>query len=308
MAQALISNNAATTLSTAITTTGQLSMVVVDSSKFPTPTGGDYFYCTLLDASNIPEIVKVTAVAGSTFTIVRAQESTAARTFTSGASVRLALTAAVMGEFSRTTYVDSGLALKAAKAGDTYTGTHNFSGATAVTLPANTNIGSATPTAISYIINLTSDAQAQINSLNTLKAPIASPTFTGTVTIPSGASIAGFAPLASPVFTGNPTAPTPSAGDNDTSVATTAFVQGEIAAKAPIASPAFTGTPTAPTATLGDSSTTLATTAFVAATAFSAVLPAQSGNGGKLLTTDGSVASWASPPSPDLANMALGIV
>jgi hypothetical protein len=35
-----------------------------------------------------------------------------------------------------------------------------------------------------------------------LKAPIASPTFTGTVTIPSGASIAGFAPLASPTFTG----------------------------------------------------------------------------------------------------------
>lgn len=33
-------------------------------------------------------------------------------------------------------------------------------------------------------------------------APIASPTFTGTVTIPSGASISGFAPLASPTFTG----------------------------------------------------------------------------------------------------------
>ena len=32
------------------------------------------------------------------------------------------------------------------------------------------------------------------------------------------------APLASPVFTGNPTAPTPSPGDNDTSLATTAFV------------------------------------------------------------------------------------
>jgi len=38
-----------------------------------------------------------------------------------------------------------------------------------------------------------------------LKAPIASPTFTGTVTIPSGASISGFAPLASPTFTGTNT-------------------------------------------------------------------------------------------------------
>jgi hypothetical protein len=40
------------------------------------------------------------------------------------------------------------------------------------------------------------------------------------------------ATTASPVFTGNPQAPTPAAGDNDTSLATTAFVQTEIAAKA----------------------------------------------------------------------------
>jgi hypothetical protein len=41
---------------------------------------------------------------------------------------------------------------------------------------------------------------------------------------------AGIAPLASPAFTGNPTAPTPAAGDNDTSLATTAFVQAIAAA------------------------------------------------------------------------------
>ena len=35
-----------------------------------------------------------------------------------------------------------------------------------------------------------------------------------------------------PVFTGNPTAPTPSAGDNDTSIPTTAWVQTELAAAA----------------------------------------------------------------------------
>lgn len=38
------------------------------------------------------------------------------------------------------------------------------------------------------------------------------------------------APLASPVFTGNPTGPTPAPGDNDTSLATTAFVQAALAA------------------------------------------------------------------------------
>lgn len=37
------------------------------------------------------------------------------------------------------------------------------------------------------------------------------------------------APLASPVFTGNPTAPTPAVGDDDTSIATTAFVMDAFA-------------------------------------------------------------------------------
>ncbi len=83
-------------------------------------------------------------------------------------------------------------------------------------------------------------------------APIASPTFTGTVTIPAGASISGFAPLASPAFTGTPSLPTgttgvtQTAGNNTTAVATTAFVTTADNLKANLASPTFTGTPTAP--------------------------------------------------------------
>jgi microcystin-dependent protein len=46
-----------------------------------------------------------------------------------------------------------------------------------------------------------------------------------------GAQPAGsYAPLASPAFTGDPTAPTPTAGDNDTSIATTAFVTTAVSA------------------------------------------------------------------------------
>ena len=45
----------------------------------------------------------------------------------------------------------------------------------------------------------------------------------------SGASTTAFAPIGSPAFTGDPTAPTPAYGDNDTSVATTAFVQAAVA-------------------------------------------------------------------------------
>ena len=51
---------------------------------------------------------------------------------------------------------------------------------------------------------LVNDANLSTTLTNSiaLKAPLASPTFTGTVTIPAGASISGFAPLASPTFTG----------------------------------------------------------------------------------------------------------
>src|SRR5262245_66063123 len=45
----------------------------------------------------------------------------------------------------------------------------------------------------------------------------------------SPAQAAGsYAPINSPTFTGDPKAPTPTAGDNDTSIATTAFVTSAI--------------------------------------------------------------------------------
>jgi hypothetical protein len=78
------------------------------------------------------------------------------------------------------------------------------------------------------------------------------------------------ADLASPTFTGDPKAPTPATADNDTSIATTAFVKAQgyitnsaLATYAPLASPAFTGVPTAPTAAPGTNNTQVATTAFV---------------------------------------------
>ena len=60
---------------------------------------------------------------------------------------------------------------------------------------------------------------------------------------------------------GDSTATTPSAADDDTSIATTAFVKAQN--YAPTLSPSFTGNPTAPTQTTGNNSTRLATTAFV---------------------------------------------
>jgi hypothetical protein len=111
---------------------------------------------------------------------------------------------------------------------------------------------------------------ATVNSALDLKAPIASPTFTGTVSgvtkahvglgsvdntadadkpVSSATTTAlGLkAPVASPTFTGTVTIP---AG-------------ASISGFAPLASPALTGTPTAPTAAAGTSTTQVATTAFV---------------------------------------------
>jgi hypothetical protein len=115
-------------------------------------------------------------------------------------------------------------------------------------------------------------------------------TRTGAITL-TGADVtaAGGALLLSPAFTGTPTGPTAPGGDSSTQLATTAFVEAEIASHvagvssfngrtgsvtftagditsvggALLASPTFSGTPHAPTATAGDNSQQIATTAFV---------------------------------------------
>lgn len=114
-------------------------------------------------------------------------------------------------------------------------------------------------------------------------ATLASPVFTGDPQAPTPAtadndtSIAttafvkaqAYAKLASPVFTGDPQAPTPATADNDTSIATTAFVKAQ--GYAALASPTFTGTPAAPTAAAATNTTQIATTAFVKAQAYAAL-------------------------------------
>jgi hypothetical protein len=101
------------------------------------------------------------------------------------------------------------------------------------------------------------------------------------------------APLASPTFTGAPAAPTPTTGTNTTQIATTEFVQSEISVKAPSASPTFTGTPTAPTAATGTNTTQIATTAFV-----QTELAGLGGGGGASVTVSDTAPS--TPSSGDL--------
>jgi hypothetical protein len=88
-------NNAASTLASSILI-GATSLTVAAGTGglFPTLTGSNFFYCTLQNtAGTTIEIVKVTARSTDTFTIVRAQEGTAASAFALGDKVELRLTA-----------------------------------------------------------------------------------------------------------------------------------------------------------------------------------------------------------------------
>jgi len=98
----LFTNNGASTLSAAIATTGATSLTVTSAASFPT--GGNFRI--IVDS----EIMLVTAVAGTTFTITRGQESTTAATHTNGAAVNELLTAAQLnsgGVIARTDVVST---------------------------------------------------------------------------------------------------------------------------------------------------------------------------------------------------------
>lgn len=114
------------------------------------------------------------------------------------------------------------------------------------------------------------------------------------------------APSASPALTGTPTAPTAAQLTSTTQVATTEFATLAVgvettraiaaeALKAPLASPTFTGTVTLPAT--GSGSTEAVRKDYADGLVFAAVLPAQSGNAGKYITTDGTTASWQVPPA-----------
>ena len=152
------------------------------------------------------------------------------------------------------------------------------SGPTAAPGTATTQLAST-----AFVENAIVASTGGVSSFNTRTGAVA--------LLTSDITAAGGAPIISPNITGSPTAPTPTAGDNSTKLATTAFVgtaigslppgvatfngrSGVVALQltdvtsvggAPLASPVFTGTPQSTTPTPGDNSIRVATTAFVAA-------------------------------------------
>jgi hypothetical protein len=135
---------------------------------------------------------------------------------------------------------DLSTAVAAVYTSPTFTGT--------VALPSDTAIGTVTAAEIATLANATSEIQTQINAklattvAASTYAPLASPTFTGTVVLPADTSIDGVSATELSYL-------------NNVSSA----IQTQIDAKAPIASPTFTGTVSGVTAAmvgLGDVSNT----------------------------------------------------
>jgi hypothetical protein len=87
------------------------------------------------------------------------------------------------------------------------------------------------------------------------------------------------APLASPVFTGTPAAPTPTAGDNSTKLATTAWVQGNAIIGAVGQIPGTTGTTQPAAGKVGER--------ISAATSFSVTTSGTAVSGGSITLTPG---------------------
>jgi len=99
------SNLASSLLASGVSDTAT-SISVNSAASFPTLESGDYFYATIGVGSS-SEIVKVTAISGTTFTVLRGQDDTTAVSHSSGADIALR--------------VNAGALLDLRNAGQTYT-------------------------------------------------------------------------------------------------------------------------------------------------------------------------------------------
>jgi len=91
----LFKNNAHSTLASSITDSAT-SITLASGhgdARFPVTASPNYFYATLIDSSNNLEVVKCTARSSDVLTVVRAQEGTSARAYSTGDRIELRITA-----------------------------------------------------------------------------------------------------------------------------------------------------------------------------------------------------------------------
>ena len=288
--QQLFFDNAITTLSGGISNVSTV-MVVASAAAFPgSLTGGQQFYLTLDDGVNT-EIVLVTAISGTSLTIVRGQQGTTAQTYAGGTSVQNRLTASDLSSFARlvdrmdTLSSINSLGPPSSMNSNSYiiTGTFNTdgpaviaistgsywsfpqfplliesgavgSGATTTTIPV-TGIGTSLTDSFTgaYMIQFVTGANIGVCRILNSIAPN---------------SIGWATALPNSVLSTDTYEILRYVGSNiGTQLAThtnqIATLNTEVALLAPLASPNLTGVPTAPTAAPGTNTTQIATTAYV---------------------------------------------
>lgn len=152
----LIANNATSTLAASATNVATtITVQTGDASLFPSPAAGEYFLATLIDASLNREIVKCTSRTGAALTVVRGQEGTTARAWNAGDRISAQMTAGAFG------------AIENAPA---------IADAVVKSTPANAD-------KFGFWDSVTSKFRA-LTWANIVSALWASPTFTGSVTLP----------------------------------------------------------------------------------------------------------------------------
>lgn len=170
----LFTNNADSTLAASINAVvTSFSVAAGDGSKFPNPTGGDFFLVTILQKTGAAEsnweVMKCTARTGDVLTVVRGQEGTAAIVHTAGDPVSLRITAGSMTTESISEGATNKYFTENRVLASVLTGLSLASAAVVV----------ATDSVLVAIGKL----QKQLsNLLATNPAPSANPTFTGTAT------------------------------------------------------------------------------------------------------------------------------
>ncbi len=133
-------NNASAPLAASINSSS-VSITVTASSGalFPGLSAGEYFYATLVNSSNVIEIVKVTARSGDTLTAVRGQEGTTALSWAAADKIELRITAADLANFAQFDAVNAFTGNNTFSGTSTFSNTSTFSGA--VALPAAPTFG-----------------------------------------------------------------------------------------------------------------------------------------------------------------------
>jgi len=142
MATLLFANNIQTTLATSITGL-QTSVTLASTAGLPSPTSGQYFVMTFTNG-NTNEIVWVTAVSGSTITVLRGKEGTGSTSFPSGSYASCFPTAGTQQDFIQIDQLQNGA----------YTFANGAGTANALTATIASNLtASALPNGFQFVIN-----------------------------------------------------------------------------------------------------------------------------------------------------------